>query len=588
MEETLKNINSIEGASTKLKQEQIDSLKETYPALAKILNTSDDIKTVYSKWRILVANIDVDLKKLTGTQAAALAEFIQLEDEVISRAETASVEQDGYIKSINQSSTVVQKLNDAIAKGGEQGQKAAQKTKDQIDAEIKLIDKRIKKIQEEADARIKAIQKTQDAESYAVELKQAQLDLQSAIASGDKQAQVSAQLALTALQKRHESEMAISAIENDAAAKTKVEEDKKTKLQEESDAANKRLTAAQSKAANVTVARDQVIGFQQQYEALVKRQGVNDKRGKNDPLKYTEGVTISQDLATLANSVSKGAKGKDKDLAQALKDAFGGTLIDPKTLESLGGKTVTGYNGSSMSSSYVTGAADLTLKSDSKEMVNQITSANAHLANIEKLLGGKDGSGTAKDPKIVSEVPTYDSMSMKSVDKNGELTDQAREDLIRRNKYQKDTYFEYAGKVYRVNNGFDNKKFHTPGAVVVKRALGGAFAAGQTYSINDRINSLGVQQEGMLIKPNFSGTIYPNAATMPRYDIPSGGYRGSSTTSSLGSGGSAPVINNYITASPNMDIKQLAREVGMVTAKAVSRGGNNRGYSNGTQQVVNI
>jgi hypothetical protein len=37
-----------------------------------------------------------------------------------------------------------------------------------------------------------------------------------------------------------------------------------------------------------------------------------------------------------------------------------------------------------------------------------------------------------------------------------------------------------------------------------------------------------------------------------------------------------------------MDIKQLAREVGMVTAKAVSRGGNNRGYSNGTQQVVNI
>ena len=48
------------------------------------------------------------------------------------------------------------------------------------------------------------------------------------------------------------------------------------------------------------------------------------------------------------------------------------------------------------------------------------------------------------------------------------------------------------------------------------------------------------------------------------------------------------IINNYITATPNMDIKQLAREVGMVTAKAVSRGGNNRGYSNGTQQVVNI
>ena len=75
---------------------------------------------------------------------------------------------------------------------------------------------------------------------------------------------------------------------------------------------------------------------------------------------------------------------------------------------------------------------------------------------------------------------------------------------------------------------------------------------------------------------------------MPRYDIPSGGYSGYRNESSGGSDGSAPVINNYITATPNMDIKQLAREVGMVTAKAVSRGGNNRGYSNGTQQVVNV
>jgi hypothetical protein len=91
-----------------------------------------------------------------------------------------------------------------------------------------------------------------------------------------------------------------------------------------------------------------------------------------------------------------------------------------------------------------------------------------------------------------------------------------------------------------------------------------------------------------MIKPDFSGKIYPNAATMPTYDIPSGGYSGYTNQSSGGSSGPAPVINNYITATPNMDIKQLAREVGMVTAKAVSRGGNNRGYSNGTPQVVNI
>jgi TP901 family phage tail tape measure protein len=587
MEETLKNINSIEGASTKLKQEQIDSLKKTYPALAKILNTSDDIKTVYSKWRLLVAGIDVDLKKLTGSQAATLAQFIQLEDAMVSAAETSTSTQSGYIETVSKSGAVVKSLNDQIVKGGEAGQKIAQRTKDQIDAEIKAIDKKIKKIQEEADARIKAIQKTQDAESYDVELKQAQLDLQSAIAAGDKEAQVRAGLALAALQKRHESEMSIASIQDDAAAKTKALDEEKTKKQEEIDALNKKVADAQSRASNITVARDQVVGFQQQYEGLLKRQGVNDKRGKDDPLKYSEGLTISKDLSTLANAISKGAKGSDKDLAKALKDAFGGTLIDSKTSDSLGGKVTQSYNGISMSSSYQTGLADVQLKSDSKAMVALITISNSHLANIETLLGGKDGSGSSKDPKTVSEVPVYDTMSMKSVDKNGQLSDQAREDLIRRNKYKKDTYFEYGGIKYRVNNGYDSI-LHTPGAVVVSKALGGPFAAGQKLMVNDRINSLGGQQEGMLIRPNFSGTIYPNAATMPRYDVPSGGYSGYRNASASVSGGVAPVINNYITASPNMDIKQLAREVGMVTAKAVSRGGNNRGYSNGTQQVVNI
>jgi TP901 family phage tail tape measure protein len=587
MEETLKNINSIQGASTKITQEQINSLEKTYPALAKILNTSDDIKTVYSKWRILVAGIDVDLKKLTGSQAATLAQFIQLEDAMVSAAETSTSTQAGYIKTVSKSGAIVKQLNDQIAKGGIAGQKIAQRTKDQIDAEIKTIDKKIKKIQEEADARIKAIQKTQDAESYAVELKQAQLDLQSAIAAGDKEAQVRAGLALTALQKRHESEMSIASIQDDAAAKTKALDEEKTRKQEEIDALNKKVATAQAQASNVTVARDQVVGFQQQYESLLKRQGLNDKRAKTDPLKESEGLTISKDLSTLASAISKSAKGSDKDLAKALKDAFGGTLIDAKTSESLGGKVTQSYSSAGISSSYVKGAADVQLKTDSAAMVGLITISNTHLANIETLLGGKDGTGTSKSPKSISEIPIYDTMSMKSVDKNGEMSDQAREDLIRRNKYKKDTYFEYGGIKYRVNNGFDSK-LHTPGAVVVKKALGGAFAAGQTYAINDRINSLGAQQEGMVIRPNFSGTIYPNAATMPRYDIPSGGYRGSSNMSSAASGGAAPVINNYITAAPNMDIKQLAREVGMVTAKAVSRGGNNRGYSNGTQQVVNI
>ena len=169
---------------------------------------------------------------------------------------------------------------------------------------------------------------------------------------------------------------------------------------------------------------------------------------------------------------------------------------------------------------------------------------------------------------------------------NGDLTDGARTQIIAKNSLKKNDTFDYNGVTYRVTGS----GFLDTGAVrVTPRWGGGPVVAGRTYAVNDRINPLGIQQEGFTpFKPTVSGMVHANAATMPKYDIPSGGYSGYRNKSSGEPSGSSPVINNYITATPNMDIKQLAREVGMVTAKAVSRGGNNRGYSNGTQQVVNV
>jgi hypothetical protein len=165
------------------------------------------------------------------------------------------------------------------------------------------------------------------------------------------------------------------------------------------------------------------------------------------------------------------------------------------------------------------------------------------------------------------------------------LKDLCRQIIIDKYKLKKNDTFTYDDEVYRVTVGEDAL---VKSSKAVRKALGGPFAAGQLMQINDRINPLGAQQEGILIKPDFSGIIYPNSATMPRYDIPSNGYRASMATYSNSSSTVAPVINNYITANPNMNIKQLAIEVGLVTAKAASRGGDNRGYSNGNSRMLNI
>jgi len=604
LEITMKQLTNSASANKTLTNDQVESLKKTHPELSKILNSTDNVKSVYSKWRILLAGVNVDLKTISATQAEALSKFIDLQTAAIEQAQKAKVGDKGYIKSIAQSSALIEKLNKQILAGGVTGQKVAQRTKDQIDAEIKAIDKRIKKIQEEADARIKAIQKTQSAESYAVQLKQAQLDLQAAIASGDKEAQVRAQLALSGLQKQRESEMAIAAIQDDAAAKQKAEEARKAKLQEELDALSRKVAAAQSRAADVTIMRDKVLGYQSRRDALLARESTNSQRDPKSAEAIQEAKDISRDFSNLANDVAGDAKGKDKALAAAIKEAFVGVLINDKG-DSLGGKIV-GNVAPKGKPMWQEGTGLGTLKTDASLITAKIDISNKLLAEIKAALGGGGGL-EIKDIYTGKKNARYGGgmgpMANLPGGKNRDLTDGAGDltgegivAAIKDNSFKKGDKFTFNGRTYKVVDASAMEKYKYPTklyADIVKKSLGGPFAAGQKLMINDRINSLGAQQEGMgmIVKPNFSGTVYPNLATMPgmpRYDIPTSGYRATLNSSSQNQNGSAPVINNYITASKDMDYKQLAREVGIVTAKAVSRGGNNRGYSNGSPQVVNI
>jgi len=607
LEITMKQLTNSASANKTLTNDQVESLKKTHPELSKILNSTDNVKSVYSKWRILLAGVNVDLKTISATQAEALSKFIDLQTAAIEQAQKAKVGDKGYIKSIAQSSALIEKLNKQILAGGVTGQKVAQRTKDQIDAEIKAIDKRIKKIQEEADARIKAIQKTQSAESHAVQLKQAQLDLQAAIASGDKEAQVRAQLNLSALQKERQSEMAIAAIQDDAAAKTKAEEARKAKLQDELDALSKKVAASQARAADVTIVRDKVVGYQSRRDALLARESTNSQRDPKSAEAIQEAKDISRDFSNLANDVAADAKGKDKALAAAVKEAFLGVLINDKG-DSLGGKMV-GNVAPKGKPMWQEGTGLGTLKTDASAITAKIDISNKLLAEIKAALGGgggleiKDIYTGKKNARYGSGVGPFASLpggkNRDLTDPAGDLTGEGIVAAIKDNSFKKGDKFTFNGRTYKVVDASAMEQYKYPTklyADVVKKALGGRFAAGQKLMVNDRINPLGAQQEGMVIEPKFSGTVYPNIATMPkpnlgnmpRYDIPSSGYRGIGNSASKLSQGAAPVINNYITATPNMDIKQLAREVGMVTAKAVSRGGNNRGYSNGTPQVVNI
>jgi hypothetical protein len=101
-----------------------------------------------------------------------------------------------------------------------------------------------------------------------------------------------------------------------------------------------------------------------------------------------------------------------------------------------------------------------------------------------------------------------------------------------------------------------------------KKSLGGPVAAGQKYIVNDRMNALGVQGEGFI--PNVSGTIYPNAATMPRFNIPSGTkYNGigGSTTSNSSNVYNIDIALNGTNVTADDVINRMKREMALINAK---------------------
>jgi len=111
------------------------------------------------------------------------------------------------------------------------------------------------------------------------------------------------------------------------------------------------------------------------------------------------------------------------------------------------------------------------------------------------------------------------------------LDDPSKRKVVEEGNLDDDDIFVYQGRYYRVKNAdwrtdpTTGKKMlvNDPDVVAgdrTSKSLGGPFAAGDKLLVNDRRNSLGYQQEGIAIDPNFSGTVYPNIATMPRFDLP--------------------------------------------------------------------
>jgi hypothetical protein len=96
-------------------------------------------------------------------------------------------------------------------------------------------------------------------------------------------------------------------------------------------------------------------------------------------------------------------------------------------------------------------------------------------------------------------------------------------------------------------------------------------SAGQTYTVNDRLNSLGVQQEGFMpFTPKVSGMIYPNVDTMPKYNIHSGevtGMRGGVNSSYNNNTYAINIALNGTNVTADDVMRRFKTEMALVHAK---------------------
>ena len=169
----------------------------------------------------------------------------------------------------------------------------------------------------------------------------------------------------------------------------------------------------------------------------------------------------------------------------------------------------------------------------------------------------------------------------------GILTDASKYEVAKAGNLDDDDYFIHKGRYYRIKNATyvvdrDGKRvldkgsldavagdvIQTPDRPWNSKSLGGRAVAGQTYTVNDRINALGIQQE--VFRPDVSGTIYPNIATMPRYDV------GSKTQLSGVNISNSPSSNNVYDINIALNgtnvtaqdvIIEMKREMALVNAK---------------------
>ena len=512
---------------TQIGEKALANLKKERPELAAILKSTDTVAGMYAKWRVLLAGVNIDLKNITSQQAMGIAAY----EQALSLAADAAKSNSNTSGALGAANTATNKLTESIKKGENAIKKYSNTEAGLSKARIKAIQDEIKAIRDRADEKKKALRATVETENTELELQKLKLEAQAALARGDRDAYEAANISIAQLTK----ETQLKKAEDKIDANAKKEEAKLQAIldadQSKKDAQASLVAGAQRTGASATETLGEINSIKSLLAQLAIDKIENDKL--KDPTKKAEGQkSLDGRLQTIVATLEKSS--------DAVQKAFP-EYVDSKSNKGKLGGGVTNVPGvgsfqnapgeANQAFTRLVNEVSVGAAKNFEKLGKEIT-GGATLKMVVEAMGGKvDKSKTIQQSDVTAAIKANQGSSSKfltdQTKDDGSLEEGVRNAIIQKYGFKDGDSFTFQGKTYNVKN----RGGILPGvnAVLVKKWGGGAVVAGQTYGVNDRINALGVQEEGFIpFTPKVSGMVYPNADTMPKYNIASGQVTGMS------------------------------------------------------------
>jgi len=555
---TMDKLNGSASTNRQLGQYNLDLILKQKPELKGILSATDSTADAYAKIKLYTSGVVDDLSKISGLQAQAM---LAVQNALNQSATGLTTDVEGNKSPL----AALAKLGSAAAKAAAASaaasSRASQAAQRDIDKESKAIDKKIAAIKKEADARKKALQVQQDAADVGLQIQEAQLKYQNAIATGNMTEAASAQLEIQRLTSAHQTKLAQEAIENKADKDTEALQAKKEGLADSLAAAQKAAAAAAKKAADTAATSDSIKTIQSTIATIITNAGLTTDKNKIEAYGYQ----LKDQLEALRKLGKEGVAAANA-IAPAPTTAYEGSQLVTKTPDY--SKIVSDLAKKNIEAAAATG-----------KFTGSVEEFKKAVADFAREAGG----GKTKSSAIQVG---YNAKYKLDANKTNILDNDSKKAIVKDYGFKAGEFFEYNGRVYRVKSSTDivAQNYSDGGTVfgagtatsdsIPAMLSNGEYvvraSAVQKYgtATMDAINSMKYATGGMI---SSYGNInrYSTGGRLKYHD---GGMAGNAI-------GTNVVINNDIQVNgTNLSGEEIARAIMIEQNRQISMSGKSRSY----------